>query len=128
MQFISIDNAYLPKDEMGYQYFPIISIIFSKFVQATPVKEQTAPTILDALLRNWIYIHGSPFYLLSDQGTNVDGEVIAAICNKLGIEKCRYSHIIVKGMDLPRGTYVLSKIYYVLLCYIVIFLKRNGAQ
>ena len=91
MQFISIDLAYLPKDDMGYQYFLLIGDIFSKFVQAVPLKDQTAPTIVDALLRNWIYLHGSPFYLLSDQGTNVDGEVMAAICNKLGIEKRRSS-------------------------------------
>ncbi len=91
MQFLSIDIAYLPKDNNGYQYILLIGDIFSKFVQAVPLKDQTAPKIVDALLRNWIYIHGSPFYLLSDQGSNVDGEVMAEICNELGIEKRRSS-------------------------------------
>ena len=91
MQFTSIDLAYLPKDYKGYQYFLLIGDTFSKFVQAVPLKDQTAPTIVDALLRNWIHIHGSPFYLLSDQGINVDGEVMAAICNKLSTEKRRSS-------------------------------------
>ena len=91
MQFLSIDIAYLPKDNNGYQYLLLIGDIFSKFVQAVPLKDQTAPKIVDALLRNWIYIHGSPFYLLSDQGSNVDGEVMAEICNELGIEKRRSS-------------------------------------
>ena len=91
MQLLSIDIAYLPKDNNGYQYLLLIGDIFSKFVHAVPLKDQTAPKIVDAFLRNWIYIHGSPFYLLSDQGSNIDGEVIAEICNELGIEKRRSS-------------------------------------
>ena len=67
-------------------------VIFSRnSYKLYPLKDQTAPKIVDALLRNWIYIHGSPFYLLSDQGSNVDGEVMAEICNELGIEKRRSS-------------------------------------
>ena len=91
MQFLSIDLAYLPKDDKGYQYLLLIGDIFSKYVQAVPLKNETTPTIFDSLLRRWIYIHGCPFYLLSDQGTNVGGEVMTAICNKLGIEKRRSS-------------------------------------
>ena len=89
MQFLSIDIAFLPKDNNGYQYLLLIGDIFSRFVQAVPLKDQTAPKIVDALLRNWIYIYGSPFPLLSDQGSNVAGEVMAEICNELGIEKRR---------------------------------------
>ena len=50
-----------------------------------------APTIANALLSHWIYIHGPPFYMLSDQGSNVDGTMIKGICNILGIEKRRSS-------------------------------------
>ena len=82
-QILSIDIAYLPKDNKGYQYLLLIGDIFSKFVQALPLKDQTAPKIVDALLSNWIYINGSAFYLLSGQGLNVDREVMAEICNKL---------------------------------------------
>ena len=83
MQIPSIDIAYLPKDDKGCQYLLLIGDIFSKFVQALPLKDQTAPKIVDALLTNWIYINGSAFYLLSGQGLNVDREVMAEICNKL---------------------------------------------
>lgn len=91
MQFLSIDIAYLPKDNSGYQYLLLIGDIFSKFVQAVPLKDQTAPKVVDALLKHWIYIHGSPFYLLSDQGSNMDGAAMTHICNELGIEKRRSS-------------------------------------
>ena len=91
MQFISLDIAYLPKDNSGYQYILLIGDIFSKFISAVPLKDQTAPLIVDALLKNWIFIHGSPFYVLSDQGSNVDGNVMQEICTTLGIEKRRSS-------------------------------------
>ena len=43
------------------------------------------------MLSYWIYIHGAPYYLLSDQGSNVDSVTIKEICNILGIEKRRSS-------------------------------------
>ena len=91
MQFISIDIGYLPKDNHGYQYILLIGDIFSKFVQIVPLKDQSAPVIIDALLSSWVFVHGKPLYLLSDQGSNVDGQVMHNICNELGIEKRRSS-------------------------------------
>ena len=91
MQFISLDIAFMPKDHQGFQYFLIIGDIFSKYLTAVPLKDQTAPVIADALLSYWIYIHGAPYYLLSDQGSNVDSVTIKEICNILGIEKRRSS-------------------------------------
>ena len=36
-----------------------------------------------------MYIHGTPYYLLSDKGSNVDGDTIREVCNAVGIEKRR---------------------------------------
>ena len=91
MQLVSLDIAYLPKDSNGYQYILLIGDTFSKFIQAIPLKDQTAPTIVNAFLQHWIYLHGTPSYLLTDQGSNVDGNCMKEICNKLGIEKRRSS-------------------------------------
>ena len=91
MQFITLDTAYLPKDASGYKYILLIGDIFSKFVDAIPLKDQAVPTIVEALLRHCIYIHDNPFYLLADQGSNVDGEIMNKICENLGIERRRSS-------------------------------------
>lgn len=91
MQFIAIDIAFMPKDSNGFQYFLLIGDIFSNFIEAVPLKDQTASTMANALLSHWIYIHGSPHFLLSDQGSNVDGDLIKEVCNILGIEKRRSS-------------------------------------
>ena len=45
----------------------------------------------DAFLKHWVYIHGTPFYLLTDQGSNVDGQLMRDICDTLGVEKRRSS-------------------------------------
>ena len=91
MQLISLDIGYMPKDGSGYQYMLLIGDTFSKYVHAISLKDQTAPTIVNALLHNWVYIHGTPLYLLTDQGSNVDGALMKQICNLLGIEKRRSS-------------------------------------
>ena len=91
MQLVSLDIAYFPKDANGYQHMLLIGDTFSKFIQAVPLKDQTAPVIVDAFLRNWVYLHGAPSFLLTDQGSNVDGTLMKDICNTLGIEKRRSS-------------------------------------
>ena len=35
--------------------------------------------------------HGNPLYILSDQGSNIDGNIVTEVCNALGIEKRRTS-------------------------------------
>ena len=91
MDFITIDIAYMPKDTCGYQYFLLIGDMFSKFIQTVSLRDQEAPTISKALESSWFYVHGIPRYLLSDQGSNVDGEVMQTLCKEYGIEKRRSS-------------------------------------
>ena len=91
MQFISIDIAYMPPDTDGYKYILLAGDIFSKYIQAIPLRDQTAPTIVRAFENNWVYTHGSPLYLLSDQGSNVDGETVREFCDTLGVQKRRSS-------------------------------------
>ena len=91
MQFISIDIAYMVKDDDGYNYFLMVGDLFSKYINAIPLRNQSAESISQALYKNWILIHGLPNFLLSDQGSNVDGNVMHGICEKFGIEKRRSS-------------------------------------
>ena len=91
MQFLSLDIGYLPKDASGYQYILLIGDVFSKYIDAIPLKDQTAPTIVSTLQTKWFYVHGTPFYLLTDQGSNVDGQIMHDVCISLGIEKRRSS-------------------------------------
>ena len=49
MQFIVIDIAFVPIYDGGYRHFLLIVDIFSKFIEAVPLIEQTAPSVLDGL-------------------------------------------------------------------------------
>ena len=91
MQLVSLDIAYIPKGSNGYQYMLLIGDTFSKFTQAVPLKDQTVSVIVEAFMKHWVYLHGTPSYLLTDQGLNVDGALMNEIGNALGIEKHRSS-------------------------------------
>ena len=41
--------------------------------------------------KSWIFKHGPPYFLLSDQGSNVDGNLIHELCGIFNIEKRRSS-------------------------------------
>ena len=89
MEFISIDIAYMPVDTDGYRYILLAGDVFSKYIHAIPLRDQTAPSIIRSFENSWIFTHGNPLYLLSDQGSNVDGDTVRQFCEALGIEKRR---------------------------------------
>ena len=91
MEFITLDIAYMPTDVRGYLFILLIGDVFSKYIEAVPLQNQTAQTIKTALWENWLTRHSYPQFLLSDQGSNVDGSVINELCTQFNIEKRRTS-------------------------------------
>ena len=76
MEFICIDIQHMPSDDGNYKYVLLIGDIFSKYIDAIPMTEQTSPQVLEALHNNWILKYGCPSFILSDKGSNVDGNLI----------------------------------------------------
>ena len=91
MEFVTIDIAHMPKDSDGYKYFLLVGDMFSKYVQTVALRDQEATSISRVLSKAWLFVHGIPSFLLSDQGSNVDGEVMRELCDEWGIEKRRSS-------------------------------------
>ena len=91
MEFISTDIAYMEADDEGFRYILLIGCVFSKFVNAVPLKTQTAEDIVGAVNKDWIHFHGAPRYALSDKGSNFDGTTFTDVCKSLQIEKRRTS-------------------------------------
>ena len=69
----------------------MIGDLFSKYIEVIPLRDQTASTITSALWGKWIMKYGSPKFLLTDQGSNVDGSILAKLCQGFNIEKRRTS-------------------------------------
>lgn len=91
MQFITLDIAYMVKDIGNYRYLLLIGDLFSKYIAGVPLRDQTAEDICNALQQEWLLVHGIPNFLLTDQGSNVDGTTMREVCKKFGIEKRRTS-------------------------------------
>ena len=62
---------------------------FTRYVQAFVTKNHTARTTARVLYNNYFSVFGFPQRLMSDQGTEFCGKVIAAMCSLLGVEKIR---------------------------------------
>ena len=88
---IAMDIAYLPWSSTGYRYVLIVVDLFSKYMEAIPMKNQEASTVVEALEYGWFYRHGYPLALLSDQCPNVDGKLVREVCERYGIEKLHSS-------------------------------------
>ena len=88
---VSFDIATLPWAAGGYRYVLIMTDLFAKFIEAVPMKNQEASSIVKALEQGWFLRHGYPLALLSDQGRNVDGTLVNGLCERLGIAKLRSS-------------------------------------
>ena len=76
MEFVSMDVAYMPQDVEGYRYVLLIGDLFSKYIEVVPLRDQTSLTISQAFWESWLSVHGCPKYLLTDQGSKVDGDVV----------------------------------------------------
>ena len=51
---ITFDVATLPWSSKSYRYFLVIVDLFTKYLEAIPMKDQTADTIKQAIMDGWI--------------------------------------------------------------------------
>ena len=88
---VAMDIGTLPWSEDGYRYFLVIVDLFSRFVELVPLRDQCAETVSEAFIDGWVYRHGLPKILVTDQAHNMDGNVMTDLCDRMCIEKRRSS-------------------------------------
>ena len=81
----------LPTFSHGNKYIPVITDLFTKWVDAFPLKDTTATTVATTMLNEVICRYGVPSGLHSDQGANLCSSVIHSLCELLGIATTRIS-------------------------------------
>ena len=79
----------LPASSKGHKYILVITDMFSKWVEAFPLRVTDSETLAKVLVDEIVYRYGVPLYLHSDQGSNFNSEVITSLCKQLGIERTR---------------------------------------
>ena len=90
---VAMDIGTLPWTDSqgeGHRYFLLMVDLFSRYVELEPLKDQEASSLLRAFEQGWVYRgHGMPSIILTDKGTNVDGQVFREFCRLAGVNKRR---------------------------------------
>ena len=86
-EVIVFDVATLPYASTNHRHFLLLVDTFSKFMELVPLFDQESRSIVQALGDGWIFRHGPPVSLLSDQGPNVDGIEVREFLARFNIEK-----------------------------------------
>ena len=79
----------LPETERGNKYLLVVGDYFSKWVEVYPIPDQTAKTVAEKFVQEFVCRFGVPQVLHSDQGRNFESQVFAEMCSILGIDKTR---------------------------------------
>ena len=89
-EIISIDvTGRHPTSRRGNEYIVTVMCLFSKWAEAYPVRNHTAPTIAKVLANNWFSRFSLPRRILSDRGREFESQLFQELCRCLGIEKLR---------------------------------------
>ena len=81
----------LPTSSQGNKYILVITDLFTKWVEAFPLKDTTATTLATIMLNEVVCRYGVPSVLHSDQGANLCSSVVYSLCELLGIATTKTS-------------------------------------
>ena len=77
----------LPANSKGMKYILVVTDIFSKWVEAFPIRATDTETLATILVDEIVCRYGVPSTLHSDRGANLTSKVISALCECLGIRR-----------------------------------------
>ena len=79
----------LPVTRQGNTYLLMIIDQFTKWLECFPLSTQTADVVAKNLVDNFFSRFGCPLELHTDQGKNMDGNLVNQLCELLQIAKTR---------------------------------------
>ena len=80
-----------PTTKKGHKYVLVIQDYFSKWVEAFPLRQHTAPVVARVLVREYFCRYGAPERLHTDQGTEFNSALMRSIYDLWGVSKTRTS-------------------------------------
>ena len=85
-EMLAVDVLKVPPSEKGNTYLLVIQDYFTKWLEAIPMKDETADTIINILFKIFS-VYGVPRFLHSDQGRNFESTILKHMCEAFGISK-----------------------------------------
>jgi len=79
----------LPITPRNNRYVLVVSDYFTKWTEAYALPDQTAATVAETLVSEFVSRFGVPRQIHSDQGTNFESKLMEEVCKLLNIEKTR---------------------------------------
>ena len=73
----------------SYSYLLTIVDRFSRWVEAIPLKDITADTVLRAFQTEWVARYGAPRFLTTDQGSQFESQLFNAYLSFIGCQRKR---------------------------------------
>lgn len=91
-EVISVDMVGpLPRTSRGHKYMLTCIDHLSRYAEVVPMTGTAAHEVAVALVDRVITRHGTPQYLLTDQGANFTSEIIKSLCTLMGVKKIQTS-------------------------------------
>jgi len=86
--FIDIAGPH-PRSAEGHVFLLTVMDHFTKWAEAIPLRNQTAPTVARALIVHVFSRFGTPLQLLSDSGPEFESDLFRELCKWMEIDKVR---------------------------------------
>ncbi|KAJ8037598.1 hypothetical protein HOLleu_18448 [Holothuria leucospilota] len=80
-----------PVSARGNKYVLVIGDVFTRWIEAYAIPDQTAAVVADKIVYEFFSRFGLPLALHSDQGKTFESKIIKEICDLLEIQKTRSS-------------------------------------
>ena len=79
----------LPETINGNKYILVATDVYTKWTHAMAMKDQSAQSVADAFMIEFISYLGAPARVLTDQGRQFESQLFGELCRLLDIEKVR---------------------------------------
>ena len=101
MELVCMDFLKVEPDTSNMKSILVVTDHFTRYAQAFPTKDQTAPTVAKVLWEKYFQHYGLPKRLHSDRGPEFESEVIKQLTNLLGVRKSHTSPYFPQGDPQP---------------------------